>query len=357
MARARRRTDPAVDEQLFSEGFNFEFFQAVRLLGRLFPERKPVGTSARPSEEIVRFASWHSLAFPASPVEFVAEPRTPGEQPSMTVTFLALTGTQGVLPLYFTERLLAADVARQETVGAFLDLFHHRLISFFYRAWQKYCAPALREAAPIGQPEEDELQEQQHPPDAFTQALFDFCGLGTKGLCNRLAVADQSILVYVGLIGQRPLSACSLGAILSDRFQLDVFVRQFVGSWSNLEQGDRSYLSRESESNQLGVAAFLGDRIWDQQARICLRLGPLTRARFQSFLPGGESMREFVSVVRFLVGRSMAFDVQLVLKANEVPELYLFDSTPAAPRLGWSSWLKTRPFTENAPDAVFTYAS
>ena len=40
------------------------FFQAVRLLERLLPDRAPVGGDAPPSREVVRFLTKLSLAFP-----------------------------------------------------------------------------------------------------------------------------------------------------------------------------------------------------------------------------------------------------------------------------------------------------
>ena len=44
-------------EELFEEPYRFEFFQAVRLLERAFPEKKTVGDGALPHEEVVRFRS------------------------------------------------------------------------------------------------------------------------------------------------------------------------------------------------------------------------------------------------------------------------------------------------------------
>ena len=58
MATPGRRTVSSVEEMLFTEGFQFDFFQAVRLLALVDPQKKPIGGPARPAEEIVRFTAW-----------------------------------------------------------------------------------------------------------------------------------------------------------------------------------------------------------------------------------------------------------------------------------------------------------
>jgi type VI secretion system protein ImpH len=55
MATESRRTDLAVAHTLFAEGYRFDFFQAVRVLERLYPERQPIGGDAKPSQEVVPY--------------------------------------------------------------------------------------------------------------------------------------------------------------------------------------------------------------------------------------------------------------------------------------------------------------
>ena len=59
MAAESRRTDPSVEQVLFEEGYRFDFFQAVRVLERLYPDRQPVGRDATACREVVRFRSHH----------------------------------------------------------------------------------------------------------------------------------------------------------------------------------------------------------------------------------------------------------------------------------------------------------
>ncbi len=345
MATTGWRADSSVDEILFDRGFELNFFQAVRLLARLVPERKPVGTTARPGEEVVRFGAWLSLAFPASAIDVIERVPDWEGPPRMTVTFMGLSGIQGVLPVCYTEHMLDEDTGGKDALKDFLDLFNHRFVSLFYRAWQKHCFPVQYEAAALAGGD----------TDLFTRSLYDLIGLGTLGLRNRMRITDESLLPYAGLIAQRPHSATALRSILRDYFSLPVEIDQCIGSWYALEDVDRSYLSFDSERNQLGVGAFIGEKVWDQQSKFRLRLGPISLERFQSFLPGRPNIARLLDLTRYFVGQSFAFEVQLILQADEVPDLCLTDDGMDAPYLGWSSWLKNDTFTDNASDAVFTY--
>jgi len=336
---------PSLKEWLFSHGCEFDFFQAVRLLRRIAPARRPVGKAERPSSEVVRFGAQLTLSFPPSSVHEVIEKE--GQPPRMTVAFFGLTGTQGVLPHAYTEYLIARRAVNDETLAAFLDLFNHRLISFFYRAWEKH-QPAVEYEHAVGKAEE---------PERFAQYLFDLIGMGTGGLRSRLRIRDQSLLFYGGLLAQRPHSASALRGILRDYFRVAVEIEQCRGDWYPLRATDRSYMVQEGLHNQLGGGAIAGDQVWDQQARFRLRLGPLSLDRFLAFLPGGRALTELVEWARFFAGPAYAFEVNLILKASDVPYCRLTDSGPEAPRLGWLGWLKTEEFQAEARDVEFAYMS
>jgi type VI secretion system protein ImpH len=338
-----RRTDPSVEEALFDRGYEFDFFQAVRLLSLIFPRRREVGTAARPGEEVARFGAQMTLAFPASAVHNIERTPGPGDPARVVVAFLALTGTQGVLPFWYTERMIARATAKDDTLAAFFDLFNHRLISLFYRAWAKHRPPVLYELGAM----------HGALPDPFTQNLFDLIGMGTRGLRDRLRVKDESLLLYAGLIAQRPHSATALRSMLRDYFAVEIEIDQCLGDWYALNENDRCCLVGDSESDQLGIGAFLGDEVWNQQGRFRVRAGPLSLDRFLDFLPDALAMSRLVDLIQFFIGHAMAFDVQVILRRDEVPYCRLDDEGPAAPRLGWMGWLKTSDFEAHANDAVF----
>jgi type VI secretion system protein ImpH len=343
MAAKGRRADPPVEDSLYEEGYRFDFFQAVRLLERISPFLHPVGREAVPAEEVVRFSSHLTLSFPPSAIREIARAEGGDGPARMSVAFMGLTGPLGVLPRHYTEMLLARSQRKDTTLRDFLDLFNHRLISLFYRAWEKYQFPVAFERA----------VSRKEGVDWFSHYLFDLIGMGTQGLRGRLDIADVTLLFYAGLLAQHPRSASALKGILSDYFMIPVEVTQFIGQWLSLADGNRSCLGPRPGNNALGLTAVAGSRVWDQQAKFTLRLGPLTYPQFCQFLPSGTAFCQLVSLARFYAGQEYDFDVQLILKAQGVPCCRLGRTGELSPRLGWSTWLTTGEFADDAEDALF----
>jgi len=115
--------------------YDFGFFQAVRRIENLYRDKPRTGASSHASDDPVRLVQEPTTAFaPSTLASF-----TPGEgkaKPRLSSYFFGLLGPNGPLPLHLTEygrdRLRNAGDA---TFVRFLDLFHHRLLSLFYRAW------------------------------------------------------------------------------------------------------------------------------------------------------------------------------------------------------------------------------
>jgi len=336
--------DKTIQEQLMEEGYRFNFFQAIRVLEWLNPERDPVGREASPGREVVRFHSLPSLSFPPSPIYEVKAGEGPDEPLHMTVAFMGLTGPQGVLPRHYTEMVLDRLRERDRTLLEFFDLFTHRFVSLFYRAWEKHYVPNLYERA-VG---------RQKGNDPISASLMALMGMGTKGLKENLGFHDSTLLGYVGLLGQRPRSATSLQQMLQDYFQLPVMVKQFIGEWLNFSAEHQTKLSSREMNNVLGETAIAGTQIWDQQARFHLNIGPLNLADFTKMVPSGKMYKALVQLTRFFAGQDLNFDVRLILKAEEVPACKLKETEIFAPRLGWTTWLKCQEFTQDVDDVVFS---
>ena len=138
MAHPEQSAVSGVIGQLLSEGYRFGFFQAVRLLELWEGDRAPVGHDAAPQNEAVRFGSHASVEFPASQIYDVAASRDGTHPARMTVTFFGLNGPLGALPQHYTEIAIERLARKDGALLDFLDLFNHRLLSLFYRAWEKY---------------------------------------------------------------------------------------------------------------------------------------------------------------------------------------------------------------------------
>lgn len=328
----------AIQLRMQREPWSFGFFQAVRLLQRMYPERAGVGRFVHPSKEVVRFAANSVTAFPASQIQ---EMRWAGEnQPVMVVNFMGLTGPKGVLPLYYSELVRERLRQKDSTLYAFLNLFNHRMVSLFYQAWEKYRFTVAYERG---------------ERDRLSYHLLDIIGLGTRGLQSRQAVQDDSLLFYSGLLSLHTRSAMSLQHILEDYFEVPVEVEQFVGAWRPLARTDRcQFAEGRSFSEQLGVGAVAGDAIWDQQSGARIVIGPLTLKQYMDFLPEGTAWQPLRAITRFFSGDEIDFEVQLLLRRDDVPacEPGGRNSEGMMPQLGWSTWVKTKPMSFDPGDTI-----
>jgi type VI secretion system protein ImpH len=320
---------------LESRPFAAEFFQAVEMLEHIYPERAPVGGFLHPSHEVVRFAVNNRLGFPASEIQRIEWPRD--GPPVMAVNFLGLTGPSGVLPHLYTLLIIERRFARDRRLAEFLDIFHHRMISLYYRAWRKY-----RVAASFGRGE--------HKVSGY---LKDLVGIGTAGLHDRQEVPDRSLVYYAGLLALEPRSAIALEHFVRDYFGVPVEVQQFVGAWYDLPRDAQCEMSDEERAaRQLGLGAVAGDQIWDYSSKARIRIGPLSLQRYREFLPGTAGYRALASLVRFYSGGQIDFDIQLVLARDEVPAYELGGEGEGALPLGLCSWAKTAAFERDPDDAI-----
>jgi len=352
-----------VSQRLAEEPYKFDFFQAVRLLEQIARERSPddrsgvrvpVGADGPPRRETVRFRALPSHTFPPCEVyslEFSPEstsdeaPTTPAE---MVVSFMGLTGPSGVLPQHYTQLVIDRIRQKDHSLRDFLDLFNHRAVSLFFRAWEKYRLPATFERAAVD-PQADE--------DLFTSSLYCLLGLGTSRLRRRLQVSDPAFLYFSGHFSHYPRTVAALECIIADYFELPVVVLQFQGQWLYLSSEDQSRTpwAREPDGRncQLGWNVVVGQRVWSVENKFRVRLGPLGYEQFCRFTPNGDGLVPLCQLVRSYVGPEFDFDVQPVLKAEETPWCRAGGDESAASRLGWNTWLRSRPMPKDADEAVF----
>jgi len=322
-----------VERRLRTEPWKFDFFQAVRLLGLLQPGRSAVGGFAPPQREVARFGTHASLSFPASQIQSLDWKE--GTQPSIYINFMGLVGPLGVLPVPYTELVIDRQRSHDTALRDFLDLFHHRLASLFYQAWEK-------SRFMIGY--------ERGGGDLFTESAFALLGLGTPVLRNRQSVRDESLLFYSGLFDMATRPAVALQSILADYFDVDIEIEQFIGAWRQLDASDCCVFEEgEPESYQLGFGAVVGDEVWDQQSRARIRIGPLTAARYQDFLPTGSAYEPLKALTKAFCGDEIEFELQLVLQREEVPMCRLGDSEEGGPTLGWLTWMNPRANLQRNP--------
>lgn len=333
------RAKLALAHMLAENPWPVRFFQMVRLLERLHPERRPVGLFVSPADEVARFAAHTSLSFPPSEIHTYTEVKDGPDR--LSINFMGLSTMNGPLPHPYSELLLERIRSKDHVMGEFFDIFNHRIISLFYRGWKKYRFYIA--------------YEQSHgDDDLVTRSLYDLLGMGTAGLRGRMDVEDESAIYYAGLLTQTRRTAQGLQQLLADFFGVPVEVEQFTGTWNRLAVHDQTFLNfGSSDSERLGFAAVVGDEMWDQQGTLTIRIGPVSLSRYMDFLPGESAYRQLASWLRFYGRQEFDFVVQLVLVRADVPAILLTSQEVDMPRLGFASWLKTRPFVRDPDEATY----
>jgi len=110
----------------------------------------------------------------------------------------------------------------------------------------------------------------------------------------------------------------------------------------------RTNLGLGSDTGVLGMSATIGERVWDCQQKFRIVAGPMDFRQYRRLLPQGESLASLISVVDNYVGLELDWDVNLILKKEEVPPIQL----GSMGQLGWTSWLKSREREEDAADLI-----
>ena len=324
---------------LGDEPQRFALLQAVRLAEYARPQAAPVGTGPDTAREAVRLRGSLSHGFPASDVADwqAGEDEAP---PVLLSAFLSLAGAFGPLPPPLTELALERSRRGDPGIRDFLDVFNHRLLSLFVRAKR-----AHRPAQQPGRPEDTD----------FAKLMWALLGLGTPGLRQslgrrpraRLHGHERALLECAGMLNQRPLSLHAVERTLAHALGVPVRGISHIGRWLPLEPEQHSVLGRLGRNTALGQGAVLGRRVWDQGAGIRLEMGPLSLNRLIRLLPGTETHRALRTLLGYALGGTIAVDVRLTVPPGQVPPLRLWTSNPRrAPRLGWTSWLTTRPRKE-----------
>jgi type VI secretion system protein ImpH len=328
---ARSVSDDGMLQRLAAAPWEYGFYQAMRRLEAHFRDRPRFGRSVRPAQDPVRLAQEPSVTFaPAALARW--EPAEGDHAARLLVHFFGLFGPDGPLPLHLTEH--ARDRSRNHrdpSFQRFADIFHHRALSLFYRAWAN-----SRPTISFDRPEDDRFA-------LYTGALV---GLGMESLRNRDAMPDLTKLHFAGHLSCQTRHAEGLASILSEFFKMPVRIECFVGAWLTLQRSDWTRLGDRVETATLGATALPGARVWSRQHKFRIVFGPLSLADYLRLLPGGTSFHRLIPIVRNYAGDTLVWDVNLILRQDEVPPIRLGQQG----RLGWTTWLMPRRKPVDAAD-------
>ncbi len=299
-------------------------YPLLLLLDRILGSGGRIGTSATRDEERIRLRHDPQLAFRPGEVSSIrivdrgADAAGPGGGPAVEIVtaFLGLTGTVSPLPPYVAEEIAQEDEdapRRRE----FLDMFHHRFLSLFYRARARGDYPNTY---------------RSDQSDRWSGRILAL--LGRDGPAR---MEKARLLRWAPLLAERNVTASSLETAVADVLEdavgeVGVSVETFVGGWAEIDPDDRNRLG--AARTELGRDLVLGRRILDRAGKFRIVLGPLSRADLQRISGNRAALRAVADTVAELAGGPLEYEVVLWLSKEAAPHLEL-----GAARLGRDSWL------------------
>jgi type VI secretion system protein ImpH len=309
----------------------FDFFYLLRQVDALSTAQPRLGTSESPAKDVLRIGQAPALNFPPASLAALK----PGEhgRPAQLKTYLfGLFGPNGPLPLHLTEYAYRrATHSSDTTFAAFVDLLHHRLATLFFRAWAA---------------SEPTVSHDRPHADDFARQLASLAGYGMASLRDRDAMPDLAKLHFIGRLATHARNPEGLTAVLRSFFRVPVRLDEFTPAWVTLPIGALCRLGQHPASGALGSSATLGERIRLHNHRFRLKIGPMRLADYERLLPNQWSIRRLSAIVRNYVGDELGWNVNLLLRHEDVPQTRLGQRG----QLGWTSWIGTRRARSPADD-------
>ncbi len=218
----------------------------------------------------------------------------------MRTTFLGLYGVDARMPAYFIDEV-AQNRDGAEPLSAFLDLFHHRLATQFYRIWRKYRYPA------------------GFRPDGFdtvSRGVLSLVGLGFRSPDTRApdwglppGVDARTLLSMLGLAAQKTRTAEGLAGVLRPAIpDAAIAVEEFHPVWRTVN---------DFEPAALGEQCLLGRGFYDRANTLRIVIAPHTRDAVAALVPGQPTYRQITALLRFYLG----YESEALLEMRVPPDL------------------------------------
>ncbi|HEX2751057.1 MAG TPA: type VI secretion system baseplate subunit TssG [Verrucomicrobiales bacterium] len=349
MADSTRKDSGTIIDDLLSHPWDYDFFGALRCVESSRPDLPRIGKSRALRQDPIRFGQYLSLGFATSGME---KPHlTKQEGHKLMVRFTGLTGPNGPLPLRYTDFIrnrlrgmqdpdlrgpreeaalsTGGGSGRDSTLAEFIDIFHHRIISLFYRAWA-----VSHKTVDLDRPEDR----------TFAEWIASTFGCGLPEMEGLDAVPAIHRLPFAGHLSCQTRHAAGLRGLLSDYFETQVEVENFAGQWIDIPEEQRCRMGESRETGLLGKSCVVGSKLWDRQMKCAVRIGPMTFAQYELFLPRGTGHSRLHAWMAFYTRSELYWEAAIVLRKEDVPKTKL----GSAGRLGYTTWLTSVPPAKDA---------
>jgi type VI secretion system protein ImpH len=301
---------------LEAEPWRFDYFAVLRHLERVHGNHPRIGDSATLRDEIVLLGQDPFMEFPASNLARIEQPE---DKPlKIFVKHMGMLGPQGALPLATTEEAYHYVLANDDAFPRFLDVFNHRFLQLFFRAWAN--------SRPIA-------QHDRPKQDRFFAYIGSAIGIGSEPYSNLDSIPDAAKMCFAGLLGTQAKSASRLVGAICGLFEVRAEVDEFVGTRLMLDVQEYTILGKRH--NALGEDAMLGRGVYSVQDKIRIRIYTRTLAQYIRFLPSGDLCEPLADLVYFYNGAQLDWDAELAIPSAAVEPLRLGHFG----QLGWTTWM------------------
>jgi type VI secretion system protein ImpH len=273
-----------------------QFFRFCELLERSAPDRPLIGSTESPAHDPVRFRSRHGLGFPGRDIDRVeVDLDNLSLPPSVRTTFLGLYGVDARMPSYFIDEV-AQHGEGAEPLAAFLDLFHHRTVTQYYRIWRKY-------RYPVG--------FERNGSDPISTYLLSLAGLGLDTPDIGQTFGPRKLLSMLGLVNQKTRTAEGLAGILQHAVpDSTIAVTEFHPVWVVVDG---------TEPMPLGEHCVLGGGFFDRSNCVRVVIAPTSRDAVFDLMPGQAAYANIMALMRFYLGYCAQATIEMHVRPDLMP--------------------------------------
>ncbi|TCV98827.1 type VI secretion system baseplate subunit TssG [Biostraticola tofi] len=310
--------------------WQYRLFPLLRRIDACQGSPYPLGCSRLPHHDPLRLGQSPFPGYTASEIAAI-DPCHLSGLGRVTVYGFGLFGAEGPLPLHLTEHAWQRQKHHQDTaLASFADIFHHRLISLFYRAW------AASQLA---------LSYDRIDTRSVDDCLASLLGMGQPAL--RPEGLNLHLCSYLaGHLSRRPRNAEGLKSILQQVFSVTVHVLENRFHWQAIPRRSQ-WRFRADQPAALGRDTCLGISTADYRQTFRLLIGPLDWNGYQRMLPGVyagppsplSAAGLLQQWVHWYVGQELSCEVQLELDGKAYRGCRLDAGQP----LGQACWLGHNP--------------
>lgn len=305
MARETQPPHSRLSPRMEADLTRMNFYRFCQLLEKQHPDRPPLGSTACPQDDAVRFSPWPGMGFPASELKSVEYSEDDAAAPKVRTTFMGVYGVDSPLPTTYLD-----DISQRreghEALQDFLDIFSHRILTQFYRIWRKYSYPATFERGGT---------------DTISQSLLGLVGLGIPGTASHIATPVSRFLALLGVLRQPAktqegvqalvqLLAPETQARVSPYCLRPIEISQPLGFY-----GEQDFL--------LDGNAPLGDEVMDTSSQLLIELFTDSESEAQGWKPDGQLYQDFLVMLRVYLGWRFKAKIRLTVSTALLPVMPL----------------------------------